>query len=259
VPVGVEVKLVADPAGGETFVLCRSGERAAKERGIHERFAARIETGLLRLQRRLAAARKPPDRPRTERQHGRLLQRNSRAAGKFAVHLEADPDRPGQLRLGWTCDEAWTAWAAAIEGAYLLRTNLADSDPDALWHRYMELTEVEALIRTLKTDLVLRPFHHQIEPRVRAHILVAYLACVLWKTLQKWMEAAGLGNGVRTLLEECARIKTCEVVLPTNAGREIQLLCVSRPDPWQRALLDRLGIEIPARLGEPRWRKLIEF
>lgn len=256
-PNGVEVKLLAGPDGQDTYVLCRSPERAAKERAIHERFAGRIEAGLLRLQGRLAAARKPPDRSRTERQIGRLLQKNSRAARKFQTRLEADLQRPGHLRLSWTCDEAWSRWTAASEGVYLLRTCLTERDPEALWRRYMELTDVEALFRTLKTDLLVRPFHHQTEPRVRAHILVAYLALVLWKTLEKWTEAAGLGCAVRPVLEQCARIKLCEVVLPTSAGREIQLLCVSRPDPWQRALLDRLGIEIPARLGEPRWRSLL--
>jgi hypothetical protein len=256
---GVAVKLLPDGGDGDTYVLCRSAERAAKERAIHERFAARIEAGLLRLAGRLAAARKPPDRARTERQLGRLFQRNSRAAGKFKVRLEDDPERPGHLRLSWTCDEAWSRWAAASEGAYLLRTCLSERDPDALWRGYMRLTEVEDLFRTLKTDLVLRPIHHQIERRVRAHIFVAYLALVLWKTLERLTEAAGLGHAVRTVLEESARIKLCEVILPTSTGREIRLLCVTRPDPQQRALLDRLGIEIPQRLGEPRWRKLTEI
>lgn len=258
-PSGVEVKLVADPAGGDPLVVCRSGERAAKEHAIHERFAGRIEAGLRKLQARLAATKKPPDRARTERQLGRLLQRNARAAGKFRIQLDDDPARPGHLRLSWTHDEAWTAWATASEGAYVLRTNLAERDPEALWRRYMELTGVEAAFRTLKTELRLRPFHHQTEARVRAHILVSYLAYVLWKVLEKWMEAAGLGAGVRTVLEECAWIKACDVILPTSAGREIRLLCVSRPDAWQKALLDRLGIAIPARLGEPLWGKDIEL
>ena len=258
-PSGVQVKLVADPAGGDALVVCRSDERAAKERAIHERFAARIEAGLGKLQARLAATRKPPDRGRTERQLGRLLQRNARAAGKFRIQLDDDPARPGHLRLTWTHDEAWTAWATASEGAYVLRTNLPERDPEVLWRRYMELTDVEAAFRTLKTELRLRPFNHQTEARVRAHILVGYLAYVLWKLLEKWMEAAALGSGVRTVLEECARIKACEVVLPTSAGREIRLQCVTRPDGWQKALLDRLGIEIPARLGEPRWGKQVQL
>jgi Transposase DDE domain len=256
---GLRVKLLPGSGEEDTYVLCRSEERAGKERAMHERFAQRIEAGLLRLAGRLAAAKKHPDRARTDRQLGRLLQRNSRAAGKFAVRLEDDPDRPGHLRLAWTLDEAWDRWAALSEGAYLLRTPLADRDPEALWRRYMKLTEVEDVFRTLKTDLLLRPFHHQVAPRVRAHIFVSYLALVLWKTLERLTEAAGLGTAARTVREECARIKLNAVILPTSTGREIQLQCVNRPDARQRALLDRLGIKIPERLGEPRWRKVIEL
>jgi hypothetical protein len=258
-PNGLEVKLVPDAADGDTYVLCRSDERAAKEAGIHERFARRIEGGLVRLHNRLAKARKPPDRGKADRQLGRLLQRNSRAAGQFKVRLEDDPARQGHLRLTWTCDEAWSRWAALSEGAYLLRTNLAERDPEALWRGYMELTEVEDDYRTLKTDLVVRPIRHQIEPRVRAHIFASYLALVLWKTLERMTQAAGIGDGVRRVLGEAARIKLNEVILPTSTGREIRLLCVNRPDARQRALLDRLGIEFPERLGEPRWRKRIEL
>ncbi len=244
-------------------VVCEDGTagspgRAAQEHAIYERFAARIEAHLLRLQTRLAGAKTRPDRTRVERQLGRLLQRNSRAAGKFHLHLDDDPDRPGHLRLGWATDPAWSAWAAASEGAYLLRTTTAGRDPETLWRGYTLLTAVEDLFRTLKTDLLLRPIRHQTEPRVRAHILVTYLALVLWKTLQRLTEAAGLGNAVRTVLEETARIKLCEVILPTSTGRELAPLCISRPDPAQRALLDRLGIRFPLRLGQPRWRNLIE-
>ena len=257
-PNGLKVKLVPE-AGGDTYVVCRSDERATKERGIHERFSRRIEAGLVRLAGRLAKARKPPSRAAAERQLGRLFARNSRAAAKFDPHLEDDPARPGHLRLTWTCDEAWSRWAALSEGAYLLRTNLAERDPEALWRGYMELTEVEDVFRTLKTDLVVRPIHHQVEPRVRAHIFVSYLALVLWKTLEQMTQAAGIGDGVRRVLEEAARLKLNEVILPTSTGREIRLLCVNRPEARQRALLDRLGIEIPERLGEPRWRKQIEL
>jgi hypothetical protein len=199
------------------------------------------------------------DRGRAERQLGRLFQRNSRAAGKFQVRLEDDPARPGHLRLTWAIDEAWSRRAAASEGAYLLRTCLAERDPEALWRGYLELTAIEDVFRTLKTDLVVRPIRHQTEPRVRAHFFVSYLALVLWKTLERMTKAAGMGDAVRRVLEESARIKLNEVILPTSAGREIRLLCVNRPDARQRALLDRLGIEIPERLGEPRWRKHIEF
>jgi len=80
----------------------------------------------------------------------------------------------------------------------------------------------------------------------------------MWKTLQKWMEAAGLGRGVSAVVKELARIKCSEVILPTSTGREIQLWCITQPDAWQQTLLERLRLEIPRRLRHPKWRILAE-
>ena len=225
---------------------------------MHERFSKRIEAGLERLSRRLARARKRPNRTQVDRQIGRLLGANTRAAGKYRVQVSDDPERPGHLRVHWTCQQAWSQWAALSEGVYLLRTNLVGWEPETLWKAYIQLTDVEATFRTIKSDLVLRPIYHQTHQRVHAHILVAFLAYALWKTLQKWMEAAGLGRGVATVVKELARIKCSEVILPTTTGRELQLWCVTRPDKWQQTLLDRLRLKLPPRLGRPKWRKLVE-
>ena len=254
----LEVKLCPSPDGQETFVLCRSAARAAKERAIHERFSTRIEEGLVKLRDRLARAKKRPNRSKVDRQIGRLLQRNSRAAGKYSVEDTDDPERPGHLRASWTCREEWGQWAALSEGVYLLRTNLVGWEPEALWKTYIQLTDVEAAFRTIKSDLVIRPIYHQIERRVHGHILVAFLSYALWKTLQKWMEAAGLGRGVGTVVSELARIKCSEVILPTSTARELQLWCITRPDKWQQSLLERLRLDMPPRLGHPKWMKLVE-
>ncbi len=83
------------------------------------------------------------------------------------------------------------------------------------------------------------------------HVLVCFLAYVLWKTLEQWQRRAGLGQSPRTILEELRRIQSTDVVLPTTDGRELRLRCVVRPDPAQAALLDRLGLDLPQRLRIP--------
>ena len=255
----LEVKLCSSPDGNETFVLCRSASRVEKEKAMHERFSRRIEAALEKIGKRLGKAKKRPNRSRTERQIGRLLGRNSRAAGKYEIVLEDDPDRKGHLKLQWSIREEWSDWASLSEGTYLLRTNMNEKSPEKLWKTYIQLTDAEAAFRTIKSDLAIRPIYHQTEKRVQAHILVAFLAYAMWKTLQKWMEQSGLGRGVRTVLEEFARIKCCEVVLPTSAGKEISLRCITKPDGYQRTLLQRLKINIPLRLGAPRWRKHVKL
>ena len=109
------------------------------------------------------------------------------------------------------------------------------------------------MFRTEKSELNIRPIWHQIEKRVQAHVLFSFLAYAMWKTLQAWMERSGVGRGARTVIEEFARIKAADVILPTTAGRDVKLTCVTRPDKAQRAIIERLGIELPERLGRPRW------
>ena len=245
---GVEAKQCVGPDGAETFVLVRSIERREKERAMHERFQRRIETGLARAARRLSHARRPVDRARLERQLGRLLALNPRAASRYAIELVTDPEVPAGVRLVWSARAEWDAWARASEGCYVLRSNIVDWSPEELWRTYIQLTEAEAAFRIHKSDLSLRPIWHQRADRVQAHILVCFLAYVLWKTLEQWQQRAGLGHAPRTILDEFRQIQSADVVLPTADGRELRLRCVVRPDLAQARLLARLGLDLPGRL-----------
>jgi len=253
---GVEVKLVASPDGTETFVICRSADRVEKEKAIHDRFAKRIESGLTRVAKRLEKAKRRLDAVPIERRIGKLMGQNSRAAGGFQADVVEDDSRPSGLRLEWSRVAAWQEWATLSEGCYILRTNLVGQTPEELWQAYIQLTQVESAFRTEKSDLRIRPIWHQKEERVQAHILFSFLAYAMWKTLEHWAKRAGLGGGgVRTIISELRRIKASDVILPTTAGRHIRLSCVTRPDAHQRAILDRLGLVLPERLGRPTWVK----
>jgi len=126
-------------------------------------------------------------------------------------------------------------------------TNVAEWTPEELWRTYIQLTEAEAAFRIHKSDLSIRPIWHQKAERVQAHILVCFLAYVLWKTLEQWQQRAGLGNSPRTILEEIGRIQSTDVVLPLADEPR----CVVRPDKAQAMLLDRLGLRLPERLRIP--------
>jgi transposase len=244
---GVEVKLARDRATGETVILCRSADRRVKERAMHDKFSRRIERALERLSGRLARSKKPLDPAAVNRQIGRILQQNQRAAARFAIALTPDPC-PAGFRLSVGCKASFDDWAALSEGAYLLRSNIGDWSDHELWKAYIQLTQAEAAFRIQKDQLNLRPIWHQREDRVQAHILVCFLAFVLWKSLEMWQQRAGLGNSPRTLLEEFARIQSHDVVLPTATRGEIRLRCVAQPDAAQAALFDRLGIVLPKRM-----------
>ncbi|MCC7086083.1 MAG: transposase, partial [Pirellulales bacterium] len=138
------------------------------------------------------------------------------------------------------------------DGCYLLRSNLTNLDAATLWKRYIQLTEAEWAFRITKDELEIRPIWHHQEDRVKAHILVCFLAYAMWKTLAGWMRAAGLGDAPRTLLYDLEKIKSADVVLParTQDGclKTVRLRCVTEPDEAQAALLDRLGLRLPRRL-----------
>lgn len=250
---GVEAKLCPGPDGLETFVLCRSADRREKEKAMHERFAKRIEERLVSLGRRLEHARRRLDRETIGRQIGRILGQNTRAAGRYHIQVLEEATRASGLRLIWSAKPEWDEWARHSEGTYLLRTNVSAWTSEELWRTYVQLTEAEAAFRIHKSDLSIRPIWHQKAERVQAHILVCFLAYVLWKTLEQWQRRAGLGNSPRTILEEIGRIQSTDVVLPLadEPGRELRLRCIVRPDKPQAMLLDRLGLRLPERLRLP--------
>jgi transposase len=244
---GVEVKLTRHPETGETIILCRSADRRSKERAMHDKFSWRIEQALGRLAARIVRSKKRLDPATVNRRIGRILQQNQRAAARFAVELVPD-SCPAGFHLRIACNAAFDDWAALSEGAYLLRSNITDWSDQQLWKAYIQLTQAEAAFRIQKDQLNVRPIWHQREDRVQAHILVCFLAFVLWKSLEMWQQRAGLGNSPRTILEELARIQSHDVVLPTATHGQIRLRCVTQPDPAQALLLDRLGIVLPKRM-----------
>ena len=239
---GLEVKLCPSPEGQETFVLCRSRDRREKERAMHARFEQQIEEGLQRIE---AACRRQRLQPAVVGQRvGRLLGKNSRAAGLFQIEVK---EIEARAFLHWKKVERWREWAALSEGCYLLRTNVADWSDEDLWKTYIQLTEAETAFRIHKSDLSIRPIWHQREERVLAHILVCFLAYVLWKTLGQMCLRAGLGHEPRRVLEELAHIRVVDVILPTRQGTEIRKRCVTRPTDHQAVLLQRLGLSLPIR------------
>jgi transposase len=244
---GVAVKLTTHPETGETVILCRSEDRRSKEQAIHEKFTRRIEAALDRLAARIARAKKRLDQATINRQIGRILQRNQRAAARFTISLQPDGGALG-FRLNVGYNASFDNWAAVSEGTYLLRSNIGDWSEHQLWKAYIQLTQAEAAFRIQKDELSVRPIWHHHEHRVQAHILVCFLAFVLWKTLEMWQQRAGLGNSPRTVLEELTRIQSHDVVLPTATHGEIRLRCVTQPDFAQCALLDRLGVVLPKRM-----------
>lgn len=240
----VEAQLIPIPGGTETYVLCRSTARREKELAIRRRFSTRLEDRLRGLAHRVATGRLK-DRAKIERVLGRLQASYASVADLYEMAVR---DEDGQLRLHWRLIEDRRAWRDAREGAYLLRTNLVGQTVEALWTKYIQLTEAEAAFRALKSELAVRPVFHQLERRAKAHLLVAFLGYALWVTLKQLLHRRGTGLTPARALALLATLQSADIILPTTDGREIRLRRVTQPTPEQQRLLDQLEITIPTHL-----------
>lgn len=244
---GLEVKLIPTPGGLEQFILCRSTDRGAKERAMLDRQLGRLKTELNQIHTHLRRAPEA-DLEKAGRRIGRWLGKYPAAAGVLVITLQKD-ERARACGLAIAERAEKLEWSRRAHGAYLLRTNYPGGDPAATWRWYIQLTQAEAAFRTGKSDLHLRPVFHQKTHRVEAHILVSFLSLVLWRVLEQWMHAKGLGDCARQLLLELEELRSLDVVLPVRGGEgtptEVRLRVVARPEPALAMLLARLGLEVP--------------
>lgn len=254
----VEIKKVAIPQGEETYILCRTSGRKEKEKAIRNRFSNSMETALKGLEKTIAAGRLK-DRNKMERRLGKIQARHPQVNDLYDVGLK---DTAEGVRLFWQIKEDRKNWRESREGAYLLRTNLKAATADELWSKYMQLTEAEASFRALKSELSIRPLFHQLEPRVKAHVMVAFLGYALWVTLKHLLKRrpaivpkpseSGVENvQPMTPMRAIALLSTlqsADIVLPTTDGRQIRLRRITEPTADQKQLLHQLGISLPEHL-----------
>jgi transposase len=241
---GLEVKKCPSPDGRETFVLCRSAERKLKDKAIHNRFESTIEKELTKLAQ--SCAKRKQKLKTVERRIGRILGKNTRAERLFEVQTTVRAD--GGTDVSWSKKEDLREWSELSQGCYMLRSNVNDWTGEDLWKAYIQLSQAEAAFRICKNDLRLRPVWHQKEERVRAHILVCFLAYVLWKTLDLKCRNAGLGDSARKILDEISTIQMVDVILPTKVGLDIRKTCVSIPEPHLAVLLQKLKLKLPSNV-----------
>jgi transposase len=231
----VQVQLIAQEQ--ETYVLARSVDRAKKEEAMRWRQIRGLMRDLIKLRRSIRkGALVNPDK--VLMRLGRLSERWPRA-----WHYVATEWRKGKLTWRW--DRAALRLAQYRDGAYLLRTNLTDRSPETLWRMYVQLTEVEAVFRALKSDLAIRPIWHWVGPRVEAHVLVAFLGYCLWVCLKQKLKTAGPALSPWQLLDQFGRILQVEVWFKLKAGGAICLPRITQPESAQAMLLHQMGWALP--------------
>jgi transposase len=233
----VEVKLFAQD--GELYVLAKSEGRRAKERAIRRKKLARL------LWKLHAMRLHPPSRDQLLLRIGATRKDAGRAA-KF-VTLKIPPEGVRVTRESFTfrLDKEQLKQAELRDGHYLLRSNMVAEEPAVLWERYIQLTQIEAAFRTMKSELGIRPIYHQLEHRVEAHILVAFLAYCLIVTLKNRLQALAPGLTPKTVLEKLGAIQMLDVWLPTTDGRWLVMPRYTQPEAEQAILLHKLQLHLP--------------
>jgi transposase len=233
----LEVKLL--PRDGEVYILARSRGRRQKERGMRRRRLKVLWARLHELQKQ-----------RLSRDELLLKLGAARAEAGQAYRLVevrvATTSGTGEL-LSFALRKEKMRQVIRNEGHYLLRSNLTAEAPEVLWQRYIQLTEIEAVFRNLKSDLAIRPVYHQKESRVEAHIFISFLAYCLYATLQQRLNALAPGLTSRAVLEKMAAIQMMDVHIPTTDGRLLVLPRYTQPERDHQLLLQQLDLKLPTQ------------
>ena len=239
----VEVKLFAEQ--GELYVLAKSEGRQAKERAMRRKRLARLLRKLRVMRRSL------PGRDQLLLRIGAAKKEAGRAFGLLELRVPQEGQEVTRESFTFRVDKAKLQKAELRDGYYLLRSNLVAEDPAVLWERYVQLTQIEAAFKAMKSELGIRPIYHQLGHRVEAHILVAFLAYCLLVTLKSRLQALAPGLTPKAVLEKLATIQMLDVWLPTTDGRYLVMPRYTQPEADQAILLHQLQLSLP-RQPPPR-------
>jgi transposase len=233
----VEVKLYQHE--GELYVLAKSQGRQAKETAMRRKRLARL------LRKLRAMCKSLPSRDQLLFRMGAAKKEAGRAFGLVKIHLPAEKEAVTRKSFFFHLDKAKLQAAEQGDGQYLLRSNLTSEDPAVLWARYVQLTQIENVFRSLKSNLNIRPIYHQLEHRSEAHVLIAFLAYCLQVTLKNRLMIHAPGLTAPAVLEKLATIQIVEVWIPTVDGRWLILPRHTQPEKDVQALLDQIHITLP--------------
>ena len=235
----VEVKLYEHE--GELYVLAKSGGRQAKEIAMRRK-------RLVRLLRKLRVMRKSlPKRDQLLLRIGAAKKEAGRAFGFVKIQMPPAGQAVTRQTFSFQVDKAKLKAAEQRDGHYLLRSNLTGEDPAVLWTRYVQLTQIESVFRSLKSELSIRPIRHQLEHRADAHVLIAFLAYCLQVTLKNRLMIHAPGLTPAAVFEKLATIQMVEVWIPMLDGRWLVLPRHTQPEKDVQVLLNQIRITLPSQ------------
>ena len=248
----VQVQRIVNKQTGEVELYCHSEMREKKEQAMQDRFAERFETALQSLSDGLHKKGTTKRHEKVVERIGRLKEKYARAAPHYEIKAIPDPETDKTQSIDWKRKEKPNT-QATHPGVYCLRTNSDDWDEERLWKTYMMLTDLEAVFRSLKSELGMRPVYHHKEERVSGHIFITLLAYHLVHTLRLQLKAGDIHDSWQTLRGKMETQQRVTAVFRCKNGKTVHLRKSTRAEPEQKQIYDALGVTSQPGCSHKTW------
>lgn len=248
----VRVQRVVNEQTGEVELYCHSEMREKKEQAIQGRFAERFEIALQSLSDGLHKKGTTKRHEKVLERIGRLKEKYARAAQHYEITAIPNPETDKTQSIHWKRQEKPNT-QATHPGVYCLRANIDDWDEERLWKTYIMLTDLEAVFRSLKSELGMRPIYHHKEERVSGHIFITLLAYHLVHTLRLQLKAGGIHDSWHTLRCKMENQQRVTAVFQCENGKTVHLRKSTRAEPEQQQIYDALGVTSQAGCPHKTW------
>jgi transposase len=237
----VKVQKVVNEQTGEVELYCHSSRRELKEKAIQERFNKRFEQSLCNLQAGLSKKGCVKKYDKVVERVGRLRQKYSRASKNYTISVEKDEKSANASQITWKCEPSPQS-KDSYPGVYCLRTNRDDLDGPTLWRTYTMLTDLEAVFRSLKSELGLRPVFHQKAQRTNGHLFISLLAYHLVHTIRFQLKKKGIHSSWSSLRKQLMGHNRTTVTMKCQDGKTVHIRKSTRPEPRQQEIYQALDL-----------------
>jgi transposase len=237
----VKVQKVMNEKSGEVELYCHSTRREQKEKAIQDRFSTRLEEGLRKLSAGLSKKGCLRKYDKVIERIGRLKQKYSKASKNYQIIVNKDEKTGNASHVTWERKQPSDS-LDSYPGVYCLRTSRDDLDESMLWRTYTMLTDLEAVFRSLKSELGLRPVFHQKTRRVSGHLFITLLAYHLVHSIRVQLKEKEIHTSWSDLRKQLQGQNRTTVTMKCQNGTTVHIRKSTHPEPRQQAIYDAMNL-----------------
>lgn len=237
----IHIQRQAGVSEGEVKLACWSEQRAVKDQAITDRFRAKYEEELKKISDGLHKPNCTKKRDAVNQRIGRLKEKSKRVSAHYQIEMQVDEASGLVIGLTWTY-QPQPASKQSYPGVYQLRTTLADWDDEKLWRTYTTLTDLESVFRSLKSELGMRPVHHQSEDRCDGHLFITVLAYQAVQLIRRKLKEHGINESWASLREMLGQQYRITATFKQRNGKILHIRQATRPEEELAGIYEKLGI-----------------